>query len=105
MPGQAHRDGQQHDPDERRVDEDRRRRADAEFLERATPPLRERLTWPLMPTLYRSGRSSDALLAYEDTRRRIAGAMGADPGPALRSLHQRVLRQDPALLPGAVLAA
>ncbi|MGW1028385.1 BTAD domain-containing putative transcriptional regulator [Streptomyces sp. NPDC002577] len=35
----------------------------------------------------RSGRSSDALLAYEEARRRDADAMGADPGPALRSLH------------------
>nr|WP_308368710.1 BTAD domain-containing putative transcriptional regulator [Streptomyces sp. ISL-36] len=54
----------------------------------------------LMPALYRDGRSSDALLAYEEARGRIAEAMGADPGPALRTLHERILRQDPALLGG-----
>lgn len=65
-------------------------------------PLRERLVWLLMLALYRNGRSSDALLAYEEARGRIAEAMGADPGPALRALHQRLLRQDPALSPGSV---
>lgn len=67
-------------------------------------PLRERLVALLMMSLYRSGRSVDALLAYEQARRRIADATGADPGPALRELHQRMLRQDDALLPGAVAA-
>ncbi|MER6996118.1 BTAD domain-containing putative transcriptional regulator [Streptomyces sp. NPDC000410] len=71
----------------------------------AAHPLRERLVGLLMLALYRSGRSSDALIAYEEARRHIADAMGADPGPALRALHQRVLRQDPALLPPAVSAA
>ncbi|MEV8015827.1 BTAD domain-containing putative transcriptional regulator [Streptomyces sp. NPDC086554] len=64
----------------------------------AAHPLRERPVELLMNALYRSGRSSDALLAYEAARHRIAEAMGADPGPALRSLHERMLRQDPALL-------
>ncbi|TGB03351.1 BTAD domain-containing putative transcriptional regulator [Streptomyces sp. MZ04] len=64
----------------------------------AAHPLRERPVELLMNALYRSGRSSDALIAYEDARHRIAEAMGADPGPALRSLHERMLRQDPALL-------
>ncbi|MEV0321171.1 AfsR/SARP family transcriptional regulator [Streptomyces sp. NPDC050658] len=64
----------------------------------AAHPLRERLVELLMNALYRTGRSSDALLAYEDARRRIAEAMGADPGPALRALHERILRQDPELL-------
>ncbi|MFD0366761.1 BTAD domain-containing putative transcriptional regulator [Streptomyces sp. NPDC059071] len=66
----------------------------------AAHPLRERPAALLMLALYRAGRSSDALLAYEEARRRIAGAMGADPGPALRTLHERILRQDPALLGG-----
>ncbi len=64
----------------------------------ARHPLRERPVELLMTALYRSGRSSDALLAYEDARRRIADAVGADPGPALRALHGRILRQDPELL-------
>lgn len=71
----------------------------------AAHPLRERFSWLLMLALYRSGRSSDALMVYEEARRRIAEAMGADPGPALRSLHRRVLRQDPALLAPSATAA
>ncbi|MEO3751907.1 AfsR/SARP family transcriptional regulator [Streptomyces sp. B6B3] len=71
----------------------------------AAHPLRERLVWLLMLALYRGGRSSDALLAYEDARRRIAERMGSDPGPALRTLHERILRQDPALLPQPVLVS
>ncbi|MGW0812935.1 AfsR/SARP family transcriptional regulator [Streptomyces viridiviolaceus] len=65
----------------------------------ATHPLRERLVELLMLALCRTGRPSDALAAYESARQRLAEAMGADPGPALRSLHARILRQDPALLP------
>ncbi|MFE6281254.1 BTAD domain-containing putative transcriptional regulator [Streptomyces sp. NPDC057877] len=65
----------------------------------AAHPLRERLTELLMLALCRTGRPTDALTAYEATRRRLAQALGADPGPALRSLHERILRQDPALLP------
>ncbi|MGW7070243.1 AfsR/SARP family transcriptional regulator [Streptomyces sp. NPDC054855] len=64
----------------------------------AAHPLRERPVELLMNALYRTGRSSDALLAFEAARHRIADAMGADPGPALRSLHERMLRQDPELL-------
>ncbi|MGW0904747.1 AfsR/SARP family transcriptional regulator [Streptomyces sp. NPDC002853] len=64
----------------------------------AAHPLRERPVELLMNALYRTSRSSDALLAFEAARRRIADAMGADPGPALRSLHERMLRQDPELL-------
>ncbi|MFG2648232.1 BTAD domain-containing putative transcriptional regulator [Streptomyces sp. NPDC048436] len=64
----------------------------------AAHPLRERPVELLMNALYRTGRSSDALLAFEEARLRIAEAMGADPGPALRSLHARILRQDPELL-------
>ncbi|MFI6697601.1 BTAD domain-containing putative transcriptional regulator [Streptomyces sp. NPDC050509] len=41
----------------------------------------------------------DALSAYEAARQRLAEALGADPGPPLRSLHTRMLRQDRDLLP------
>ncbi|MGP3967705.1 AfsR/SARP family transcriptional regulator [Streptomyces sp. 6N223] len=68
-------------------------------------PLRERLAWLLMLALYRSGRPADALLAFEEARRRIAEETGADPGPALRALHERILRQDPGLLPESALAS
>ncbi|MBQ1092529.1 AfsR/SARP family transcriptional regulator [Streptomyces sp. B93] len=65
----------------------------------AAHPLRERLTELLMLALCHAGRPTDALTAYEAARKRLAEALGADPGPALRSLHQRILRQDPDLLP------
>ncbi|MDT0347192.1 AfsR/SARP family transcriptional regulator [Streptomyces litchfieldiae] len=71
----------------------------------AAHPLRERLVWLLMLALYRSGQATAALLAFEEARRRIAEEMGSDPGPALRALHERVLRQDPALLPESVLVS
>ncbi|MFI6854322.1 BTAD domain-containing putative transcriptional regulator [Streptomyces sp. NPDC050416] len=66
----------------------------------AAHPLRERLAELLMLALCRTGRPADALTVYEEARRRLADALGADPGPGLRALHARVLRQDPALLPG-----
>lgn len=69
----------------------------------ATHPLHERLVELLMLALCRLGRPSDALTAYEGARQRLAEAMGADPGPALRSLHARILRQDPELLPSPAL--
>ncbi|GAA3865566.1 AfsR/SARP family transcriptional regulator [Streptomyces sedi] len=71
----------------------------------AAHPLRERLVWLLMLALYRGGRSADALLTYEETRVRMARELGCDPGPELRALHQRVLRQDPALSPGSTLVS
>ncbi|MFF4521076.1 AfsR/SARP family transcriptional regulator [Streptomyces bluensis] len=64
----------------------------------AAHPLRERLVELLMLALYRTGRGVDALMAYEELRQRLAEALGADPGPALRSLHARILRQDPGLM-------
>ncbi|MFJ2211893.1 BTAD domain-containing putative transcriptional regulator [Streptomyces sp. NPDC101062] len=70
----------------------------------AAHPLRERLVELLMLALYRTGRSSDALSAYEAARQRLAEALGADPGPPLRSLHTRMLRQDRDLLPPPPLA-
>ncbi|MEE1940772.1 AfsR/SARP family transcriptional regulator [Streptomyces sp. TRM 70361] len=71
----------------------------------AEHPLRERLVGLLMLALYRSGRPSEALLAYEEARERIAEEMGSEPGPALRELHTRILRQDPSLLPASALAS
>ncbi len=60
-------------------------------------PLRERLWSMRMLALYRSGRQADALRAYGDLRTILAGELGIDPGHALRDLHARIVRQDPAL--------
>jgi predicted ATPase len=56
-----------------------------------------------MLVLYRVGRPADALERYEQIRRRLVEELGADPPPALRRLHEAILRQDPGLdLPGGV---
>jgi tetratricopeptide (TPR) repeat protein len=67
-------------------------------------PLAEPLAGLLMLALYRSGRQADALAEYARARRRLADELGEDPGPALRELHERILRHDPALgqPPGAL---
>nr|WP_245651722.1 tetratricopeptide repeat protein [Streptosporangium amethystogenes] len=62
-------------------------------------PFEERLVELLMQVLYRSGRQTEALLAYRQARGRLVGELGTEPGPGLRALHQRILQGDPALLP------
>jgi predicted ATPase/DNA-binding SARP family transcriptional activator len=68
---------------------------------REAQPWRERTTELLMWALYRQARQRDALGIYEETRRRLADELGVDPGPALREMHARVLRQEGALLTGS----
>src|SRR5215213_5723723 len=63
----------------------------------AQHPLRERLHGQQMLALYRSGRQAEALTAYRDTRERLVGELGIEPGPALRRLERAVLAQDPEL--------
>lgn len=60
-------------------------------------PLRERFHAQFMLALYRSGRAAEALTAFEHARRLLADQLGADPGPELRSLHERILRCDAVL--------
>ncbi|WP_052304864.1 AfsR/SARP family transcriptional regulator [Stackebrandtia nassauensis] len=61
-------------------------------------PLVENLVAPLLLALYRCGRTMDALNRYTDTRRQLRKTLGNDPGERLRTLYQRILRQEPELL-------
>ncbi|SDH25135.1 DNA-binding transcriptional activator of the SARP family [Lentzea fradiae] len=54
-------------------------------------PLRERFWAQLMVALYRSGRQSEALAAYQRVSRLLADELGIDPGDELRRVHGRVL--------------
>jgi hypothetical protein len=71
-----------------------------ELITRAeAEPLDERVTGQVMLALYRAGRQADALAHYQHTRERLVEDLGADPGPALQQLHQRILTADPTLTP------
>ena len=63
----------------------------------AHEPLREHLHGLRMLALYRSGRQADALGAYRRARDELVTAIGVEPGPELRRLHEAILRQDPSL--------
>jgi DNA-binding SARP family transcriptional activator len=60
-------------------------------------PLRERLRGQLMLALYRSGRQSEALRAYQETRRTLVDELGIEPGPTLQQLERLILQQDSSL--------
>ena len=62
-------------------------------------PFRERLRSQLMLALYRSGRQAEALEAFGAARDMLVGELGIEPSESLRAMHQRILRQDPTLLP------
>ena len=63
----------------------------------AAHPLRERFWSQRMLALYRAGRQADALRAYRELRDILVAELAIEPGPELRELHARILRQDPAL--------
>ncbi|MFD9886733.1 BTAD domain-containing putative transcriptional regulator [Streptomyces alboflavus] len=65
-------------------------------------PLRERLRAAQLRALYRAGRQTEALAAYEELRRRLDGELGLMPGAELAALHGAILRQDPALDAGVL---
>jgi DNA-binding SARP family transcriptional activator len=65
-------------------------------------PLREDFRGLLMMGLYRCGRAAEALEVFQDGRAVLSAELGTDPGTELRSLFERMLRNDPALDAGAV---
>jgi predicted ATPase/DNA-binding SARP family transcriptional activator len=91
---------------EERIEADLAAGRDAALVEEleallAEHPYRERLRGQLMVALYRAGRQVDALDAYARARRTFVDDLGIEPGPELRELEARVLRQDPDLDPPA----
>jgi DNA-binding SARP family transcriptional activator len=60
----------------------------------AAHPLRERITALRMVSLYRSRRQAEALTVYREASQRLAEDLGVRPGEELRSLHERILKQD-----------
>ncbi|WP_330282772.1 AfsR/SARP family transcriptional regulator [Streptomyces sp. NBC_00588] len=54
-------------------------------------PYDEPLHALLIRALRDTGRTADALAAYETARRALADGLGADPGPQLRALHTELL--------------
>jgi DNA-binding SARP family transcriptional activator/tetratricopeptide (TPR) repeat protein len=61
-------------------------------------PLRERLVALLMMALQSSGRTADALAAYQQVKHRLADELGVDPGTELQQVHLAVLRNTPHLI-------
>jgi DNA-binding SARP family transcriptional activator/Tfp pilus assembly protein PilF len=60
-------------------------------------PLEEKLHALLMLALYRSGRTSEALNAFQAARRTLRDDLGTHPGAELRRIHEQILREDPTL--------
>jgi SARP family transcriptional regulator, regulator of embCAB operon len=58
-------------------------------------PYREPLWAQLITAYYLTDRQSDALAAYRRVKQTLAEDLGIDPGPNLRALNERVLRQEP----------
>lgn len=56
---------------------------------------REPLWAQLITAYYVVERQTDALAAYRRVRSTLSDELGIDPGPTLRALHQRILRQEP----------
>lgn len=60
-------------------------------------PMRERLTGQLMLANYRAGHRAEAQARFHELRHRLSHELGIDPGPELRELYEKLLRDDPAL--------
>ncbi|MET8567063.1 BTAD domain-containing putative transcriptional regulator [Streptomyces sp. NPDC004783] len=59
-------------------------------------PLDEPLQALRLRALRDTGRTAEALAAYDEVRRLLADRLGTDPGPELRALHTRLLHPEPA---------
>ncbi|WP_345201531.1 BTAD domain-containing putative transcriptional regulator [Fodinibacter luteus] len=66
-------------------------------------PFRERRWGLLALAQYQDGRQRDALDTLQRARTVMVTELGLDPGPALSSLEQAILRQDPSLAVQAAL--
>jgi DNA-binding SARP family transcriptional activator/ABC-type branched-subunit amino acid transport system substrate-binding protein len=71
----------------------------------ARHPLRERFWEQLMLALYRSGRQTEALQAFQRARRVLIDDVGLEPGEPLRTLEEAILAHDPTLIPASSTAA
>ena len=61
----------------------------------AEHPFRERLWAQLITAYYLVERQSEALNAYRRLKANLVENLGIDPGPTVRNLHERILRQEP----------
>jgi DNA-binding SARP family transcriptional activator len=61
----------------------------------AEHPYREPLWAQLITAYYLAERQTDALDTYSRLKASLSEDLGIDPGPALRTLEQRILRQEP----------
>lgn len=64
-------------------------------------PYRERLRGQLMRALHGGGRRAEALEVFRETAALLRDELGIDPGDALRTLHEAMLREDDGLVPAA----
>ncbi|MFJ6661049.1 BTAD domain-containing putative transcriptional regulator [Streptomyces sp. NPDC091377] len=64
-------------------------------------PLDEPLQALRLRALRDTGRTAEALAAYDAVRRLLAERLGSDPGPELRALHTEMLRAEPPAPPPA----
>ena len=62
-------------------------------------PLDEHVVGLLMLALHRSGRQEEALSCYRATRALMIDLLGDEPGPELRSVHERILCRSESLRP------
>jgi DNA-binding SARP family transcriptional activator len=64
-------------------------------------PMRETLWGQLMIALYRCGRHAEALVLYQQVKRRLADELGIDPSADLQRLELAILRNEVDLVPPA----